>query len=65
MLFLYSLNHAHSRQQNVTSPIPTLYVSNVPRGATEDQIKTFFEDSLKNADDEFGGENKDTEVSLS
>jgi len=55
-------NFGHKHIQNVTSPIPTLYVSNVPRGATEDQIKTFFEDSLKNADDEIGGENNDAEA---
>ena len=35
----------------MTTPIPTLYVSNVPKSATEEELKKFFEDSLKDDDD--------------
>ena len=36
----------------MTTPIPTLYVSNVPKSATEEELKKFFEDSLKDDDDD-------------
>lgn len=45
-------NFGQKHLQNVTTPIPTLYVSNVPKSATEEELKKFFEDSLKDDDDD-------------
>ena len=33
--------------KNVTKPIPTLYVSNVPKGTPEEDVKKFFQDFIR------------------